>query len=65
MADIPLDPAIPQNDVRGMVTRKTVKKAPTAGAVLAAQYRARANGLSNEERQRHRARALSLIYRAT
>ena len=38
------------------------KGAPSKGAVLAAKYRTRANGLSPEERLRHRAGAMSLIY---
>ena len=38
------------------------KETPSKGAVLAAKYRARANGLSAEERLRHRAGAMSLIY---
>jgi hypothetical protein len=41
---------------------QTEKEAPSKGTVLAAKYRARANGLSAEERQRHRAGAMSLIY---
>jgi hypothetical protein len=48
-----------------MATRKIVrpaKDAPSKGAVLAAKYRARANALSDEERQSHRAHAMSLIY---
>ena len=38
------------------------KEAPSKGAVLATKYRARASGLSVEERRRHRAGAMSLIY---
>ena len=47
-----------------MATHKPAqpKEAPSKGAVLAAKYRARANSLSDEERQRHRAHAMSLIY---
>ncbi len=48
-----------------MATRKAVrpvKEVPTKGAVLAAKYRSRTNGLSDDERQRHRAHAMSLIY---
>ena len=48
-----------------MAARKTahvLKETPTKGAILAAKYRARANGLSDAERQRHRAHAMSLIY---
>lgn len=35
---------------------------PSKGAVLAAKYRASANAISAEKRQRHRAHAMSLIY---
>ena len=52
-------------DVLPVATRKTVRPAKTVlskGTVLAAKYRARANTLSDEERQSHRARAMSLIY---
>lgn len=48
-----------------MATRKRArpaKEAQTKGAVLAAKYRARANSMTDEERQQHRARAMSLIY---
>ncbi len=48
-----------------MTTRKTtrtVKAALTKGTVLAGKYRARANALSDQERQNHRAHAMSLIY---
>jgi hypothetical protein len=38
------------------------KEAPSKGAVLAAKYRTRANAISAEKRQRHRAHAMSLIY---
>jgi hypothetical protein len=42
---------------------RTVKEVPTTkGTVTAAKYRARANQLSDEERQAHRARAMSVIY---
>lgn len=41
---------------------RPAKETPGKGAVLAAKYRARANGLSVEERLRHRAGAMSLIY---
>ena len=48
-----------------MATRKTVRPAKSAlskGARLAAKYRARANALTDEQRQTHRASAMSLIY---
>jgi hypothetical protein len=47
-----------------MATHKPAqpKKASSKGAVLAAKYRARANAISAEKRQRHRAHAMSLIY---
>jgi hypothetical protein len=47
-----------------MATRKATRpaKSPTKGALLAAKYRARANTLTDEERQRHRAHAMSVIY---
>jgi hypothetical protein len=48
-----------------MATRKAVRASGeklTKGAVLAAKYRARANALTDEERQRLRASAMSLIY---
>jgi hypothetical protein len=48
-----------------MATRKTVRASGeklTKGAILAAKYRARANALTDEERQRLRAGAMSLIY---
>ncbi len=48
-----------------MAARKSapvLKETPAKGAILAAKYRTRANGLSDTERQRHRARAMSLIY---
>ena len=64
-ADIPLDPSSLLNDVSSLATGKRVQPAktvPTKGAVLAAKYRARANGLYDEERRRHRAHAMSLIY---
>jgi hypothetical protein len=35
---------------------------PSKGTVMAAKYRARANTLTDEERQRHRAHAMSVIY---
>jgi hypothetical protein len=38
------------------------KEAASKGAVLGAKYRARANSISAEKRQRHRAHAMSLIY---
>ena len=41
---------------------QSAKEAPSKGAVLGAKYRARAKTLSVEERLRHRASALSLIY---
>lgn len=48
-----------------MATRKTtrpVKTSPSKGTVLADKYRARANALSDQDRQSHRAHAMSLIY---
>jgi hypothetical protein len=51
-----------------MATSKSVssvKDTPTKGALLAAKYRTRANALSDAERQRHRAHAMSLIDRQT
>ena len=49
-----------------MATRKPAQPAkeaaPTKGAVLAAKYRTRANALTDAERQRHRANAMSLVY---
>lgn len=53
------------NDVTIMATRKTIRPAktvPSKGTVLAEKYRARANMLSDEARQNHRAHAMSLIY---
>ncbi|EIQ01558.1 hypothetical protein OpiT1DRAFT_00129 [Opitutaceae bacterium TAV1] len=38
------------------------KEVPSQGALLAAKYRARANLLTDEQRQAHRARAMSIIY---
>lgn len=40
------------------------KESPSKGTVLAAKYRARANRLTDTERQRHRAHAMSLIHGA-
>jgi hypothetical protein len=46
-----------------MATRKAARPGKeTKGAILAAKYRARANTLSDEKRQRLRAHAMSLIY---
>ena len=48
-----------------MATKKRarpVEETPSKGALLAAKYRARANTLTGEERQQHRARATSIIY---
>ena len=50
-----------------MATRKTAQPVkavttPSKGTVLAAKYRARANSLTDEERQSHRTHAMSLIY---
>ncbi len=50
-----------------MATRKTtrpvkVKTVPSKGTVLARKYRVRANVLSDQDRQDHRAHAMSLIY---
>lgn len=48
-----------------MATRKTVRSAKSTsskGTVVAAKYRARANTLTDEERQGHRSHAMSLIY---
>jgi hypothetical protein len=48
-----------------MATRKAtrpIKEVPTKGAVMAAKYRALANKLTDEERLRLRAHAMSVIY---
>jgi hypothetical protein len=48
-----------------MATRKKVRPAqakPSKGTILGAKYRARANALTDEQRQTHRAHAMSLIY---
>lgn len=48
-----------------MSTRKPVqpvKEPVSQGATLAAKYRARANDLTDEQRQTLRARAMSIIY---
>jgi hypothetical protein len=48
-----------------MAARKSanvLKETPTKGAIIAAKYRARVNGLSDAERQRHRVHAMSVIY---
>lgn len=48
-----------------MATRKTVQSsttAPSKGTVLGKKYRARANRLTDAERQGHRSHAMSLIY---
>lgn len=61
----PLDARHRMADVLPMATRKTVRPAKSAlskGTVLAAKYRARANTLTDEERQAHRAQAMSHIY---
>ena len=64
MADIPLDSSWELNDVPGMATRKTVRSSttPSKGTVLGTKYRARANSLTDAERQGHRSHAMSLIY---
>ena len=48
-----------------MATRKsprTSKETPSKGTVMAAKYRARANVLTDEQRQALRAHAMSMIY---
>lgn len=48
-----------------VATRKTVhsaKSTSSKGALVAAKYRARANTLTDAERQGHRSHAMSLIY---
>lgn len=62
---LPLDARCFQQDCDCVATRKPaqfLKEVPTKGTALAAKYRARANALTDEERQRHRAHAMSLIY---
>jgi hypothetical protein len=41
---------------------RTSKETPSKGTVLAAKYRARANALTEEQRQALRSHAMSLIY---
>ena len=59
--DVPRD----RQERFGMATRKSAtvtKEVVSKGTVLAAKYRARANALSDAERQSLRGHAMSLIY---